>query len=89
MAKKDRKCTRVLVNYRANATMFEPATGMSALTTAFTNSHEVIAKLLLQYGADHDVVDAKGNTARSLAKKPGMKALLDLWDQDGAMALEV
>lgn len=84
-----RKCAHVLVNYQANATKPEPGSGMSALTIAFSKANEAMATLLLQYGASPDAKDAKGNTARSLATKDNMKALIEGWDKHGAMAFEV
>lgn len=79
----------MLINYNANATKAEPATGMSALTVAFSQSNEPMATLLLHYGASPDIEDGKGATARSLAKKPHMQALIDRWDKHGTMAFEV
>eukprot|EP00892_Ulva_mutabilis_P003570 jgi/Ulvmu1/1585/UM111_0013.1 len=83
-----RRCARVLVNYNANATKPEPASGMSALTIAFSASNDLMATLLLSYGASPDTADGKGATARSLAKKPDMQALIDRWDKNGAMDFE-
>lgn len=85
----DTKCAHVLVNYQANATLTEPSSGMSALTIAFSATNEPMARLLLQYGANPDVKDSKGKSARSLAEKHDMKHLINDWDEFGAQAFEV
>lgn len=89
VALNDRRCVHVLVYYHGNATKAEPASGMSALTVAFSKYNDKLAAFLMHYGADPDVQDGKGATARSLAKKPELQELIDRWDKDGAMAFEV
>lgn len=69
MAKGDLKAMDFLLAYRANSSIVEPASGATALTTAFSKANAQAARLLLAYGGDPDSADKAGKTARALAKK--------------------
>ena len=52
--------------------------GQTALMMASLFGREAIVKLLLQEGADPEIVDYQGNTAASLARGQGLTHILDI-----------
>jgi ankyrin repeat protein len=83
------KCADVLLNYRANSTRIEPSSGLSALTLAASKGNEHMVRLFLQYGGNPDAPDSTGTSARLVATKKPVKALIQEWDDGGAAAFEV
>lgn len=55
--------------------------GKTALMLAALFGHQEVAKLLLSRGANPEIADKQGNTAISLAKEQGNKAMVQLLKQ--------
>lgn len=67
--KNDLVAADYLLAYHANSSTLEPASGTTALTMAFSLAHVPLARMLMHYGGNPDVVDKTGNSARTLVKR--------------------
>ncbi|GMH40195.1 hypothetical protein BSKO_08099 [Bryopsis sp. KO-2023] len=78
-----------LLTYSANASISEPISGTSAIVAAFAEGDAQMSRLLLKYGADPDIEDGNGATARSVVPDDAeFVEMLEGYDARGPMAFE-
>ncbi|GMH34776.1 hypothetical protein BSKO_02637 [Bryopsis sp. KO-2023] len=80
---------KLLLAHRVAASIFEPVAKTNAIVAAFGYGDAEMSRLLLQFGANPDIEDDDGNTARSVA--PYCSEFLEIlseYDADGSMAFE-
>ncbi|GMH34777.1 hypothetical protein BSKO_02638 [Bryopsis sp. KO-2023] len=58
---------KLLLAHRVAASIFEPVAKTNAIVAAFGYGDAEMSRLLLQFGANPDIEDDDGNTARSVA----------------------
>ncbi|GFH13727.1 uncharacterized protein HaLaN_09667 [Haematococcus lacustris] len=84
---KDVKYVDALIQFGARANSKDPATGVPPVLLAFSTGQTEVARLLLAYGADIDMLDKSGKSARELQGSEDIAALVKLYDANDAHAL--
>ncbi|GMH34726.1 hypothetical protein BSKO_02587 [Bryopsis sp. KO-2023] len=78
---------KLLLAHRVAASIFEPVAKTNAIVAAFGYGDAEMSRLLLQFGANPDIEDDDGNTARSVA--PYCSEFLEILSEYDAGALYV
>ncbi|KAG1670297.1 hypothetical protein FOA52_003647 [Chlamydomonas sp. UWO 241] len=77
-----------LIQHGVIVSVKQPYTGESPILIAMEYNLPEIAELLLAYGADPEAQAKSGKTAIEAASSDALKAVVERWKKDGAMAFE-